>query len=308
MRRPRLPSTFGLSLAATIGTTVSAAIGAGLLATPAQARVASPAPSASVEARAELVCKTSVTGVDSENRLVYYTVRNDLVIERRSSRPLGFRPANLGYLGTDYTSTGSTTRMTATTADGVPRELSVVERDDSRTLQFSATTFGQKNYRPRLFTDAYSYFGYTINHVGVLQRWTLVRLRTGQLSYRYPVTVATNLKNTVAITPASLKSQPSADILYTTTKLGALRLLTVPHERPEDRSFRTLSARGYAGVTELSGSYCNGKDRGVVIGIDPTAGTATWTVVTDVSSPARARSDLKGAIRRQVDWNLHATL
>lgn len=303
MRRPTFASPLGLS--------VIAAVGATLLATPAQARVSEPAgptTGSSVDARAGLVCKTSVTGVDSDNRLVEYTVRNDLVIDRRSSRPLGFRPTNLGYLDADFTSGGATTRLTATAEDGVPRELRVVKRDDTRTLRVSATAFSQKNYRPRLFTDAYSFYAYTINHVGVLQRWTAVRLRTDRLSYRYPVTLATNLKNTVALTPASLRSRPDADILYTTTKFGALRLLTVPHAAPESRSFRTLSRQGYAGVTELSSSYCNGQDRGVVIGIDPTAGTATWTVVTDVSSPGRARSDLKGTIRRQVDWGLHATL
>ena len=265
------------------------------------ARVAEPA-------RAGLGCEMIVTGLDSANRLKEYVVSDGNVGLVRSSKKLGFGLTGLGFISSDTDDGATTVRLAGTGADGVPRQVTVVERGDTRLLRVSAIPFAQKNFKPKLFTDAYGFYAYTINHVGALQRWTLTRLRSGKLSYRDPVTLKTNLKNTLALTTAAYRGKPAADILYTVTRLGALRLLSVPYGTPETASFQTLSARGYAGVTELSSGYCKGKDRGVVAGINPGAGTATWTVVTKLRSPAVAKAYPKGKIRGKVGWRLHAVM
>ncbi len=294
MRRPLPLAALGLSLV----------LGTAGFHTPTQARVIDPERSE----RAGLVCSLAVVGVDGDNRLKEIYVRNRKVMGSTSSKKLGLRLTGLGMIDGETKDGVTTTRLAATSADGVPRQVSIVGTETSKTLRVSAIDFAQQKFKPRLFTDAYGYYAYTINHVGVLQRWTLTRLRSGKLAYRAALTLKTNLKNTVALTTASYRAKPAADILYTTTSLGALRRLTVPYGAPERASFQTLSARGYEGVTELSSGYCNGADRGVVTAIDPVAGTATWTVVTHVTSSGRAKAYPKGRILGAANWKLHAVM
>ena len=291
MRRPLALATLGLSLV--LGTTGFQA--------PAGARMLDPA-------RAGMTCTLAVVGVSGDNRLREYVVKDGKVTLAKSSKKLGFRLTGLGYLSSDTKDGVNTVRLTGTTTDGVPRQVTVVRTATTKVLRVTAIPFAQKNFRPRLFTDAYGYYGYTINHVGVLQRWTLTRRRSGELFYRDPLTLKTNLKGTVALTTAAYRGKPAADILYATTSNGALRVLSAPHDAPELASFKTLAAEGYRGVTELSSGYCTGGDRGVVVGIDPVAGTAVWTVVTNLRFPATAKAYPKGRIRGAANWKLHAVM
>ncbi|MDP2773327.1 MAG: hypothetical protein Q8O61_07185 [Nocardioides sp.] len=291
MRRPLALATLGLSLA----------LSAAGFHAPAPARVIEPA-------RAGMTCGVAVTGVSSDNRLREYIVKDGKVLSAKSSKKLGFRLTGLGYMSSETKDGVNTLRLTGTTTDGVPRQVTVIRKDTTKVLRVSAIPFAQRNFKPRLFTDAYGYYGYTINHVGVLQRWTLTRRRSGELFYRDPLTLKRNLKGTVALTTAAYRAKPAADILFTTTRNGALRVMSAPHDAPELSSFKTLSADGYRGVTELSSGYCTGGDRGVVVGIDPVAGTAAWTVVTKLRFPATAKAHPKGRIRGAANWKLHAVM
>ncbi len=185
MRRPLPLAALGLSLV----------LGTAGFHTPTQARVIDPERSE----RAGLVCSLAVVGVDGDNRLKEIYVRNRKVMGSTSSKKLGLRLTGLGMIDGETKDGVTTTRLAATSADGVPRQVSIVGTETSKTLRVSAIDFAQQKFKPRLFTDAYGYYAYTINHVGVLQRWTLTRLRSGKLAYRAALTLKTNLKNTVAL-------------------------------------------------------------------------------------------------------------
>ena len=75
----------------------------------------------------------------------------------------------------------------------------------------------------------------------------------------------------------------------------------MPIKKPQQEKRRTLLASGYAGVTELSLGYCDGKDDHLaVVAIDPVAGTATWTTVEDAAASPVAT--FRGGITGGKTW------
>lgn len=291
MRRPLTLATLGLTLL----------LGAAGFQAPAGAR-------ADESERGGLTCSLAVVGVDGGNRLKEFYVENGKVTGSRSSTKLGVGLTGLGTYDAESEDGVKTTRLTATTVDGVPRLVKITTTTASKKLRVSSTRFAGKDFTPFLYVDAYGFYAYTINEAGVLTRWTLTRLRSGKLAYREGRVVRKNLKDAVALTTAAYRAKPTADILYVTTESGALKVVSVPYEAPALATFKTLAASGYEGVTELSSGYCNGKNRGVVAALDPVAGTATWTVVTDVTTPATAKAYPKGEITGTADWALHAVM
>jgi hypothetical protein len=253
-------------------------------------------------ARVAPSCGTGVVGQSSDGRILEHFVRNGKHVSTRRSRPLPLDITGLGF----FDGRGKVTRLTATTADGVPRLLTYRATGPSK-LTASTRAFAQRGFRPVLFTDAYAYYAYTVNGAGVLHRWVLVRGADGELRYTRRLRLGGGFGGLTALGTAGLRAKPAADLLYAVTAGGALRLLTVPHARPRARSAKTLLRTGYAGVTELSAGYCEADNQDIVIALDPAAGRATWTLVfglAESSTTARKR----GAVTGKADWALHAVM
>lgn len=292
--RPRARSTL-LTLALT-----SALAGTLAAAAPASAEQALRGPAA----KAGVVCTSGVLGQDGAGHLTQHVVRNGRMVgTRRTGAPLPFEVTALGYVDVR----NGVSRLSATTTDGTPRMIRLTEPARRPTLKVSARRIAPKGLSPALFTDAYGFYAYTVNDAGVLHRWTLTQGRRGALSYARRLRVAGGLQGLTALTNAAYRAAPGADLLYAVTARGALRLLTIPHARPRAMRTKTLKRRGYAGVTELSSGYCNGDDRGTVVALDPVAGTATWTVVSRLTS-GRAVARLQGPVRGRADWRLHGVI
>ncbi|WP_134739041.1 hypothetical protein [Nocardioides sp. 503] len=250
------------------------------------------------------VCTSGVLGQDAAGRLTQHVVRNGrLVGTRRTTAPLPFEITALGYVDVR----DGVSRLSATTADGTPRMLRLTEPKRRTTLKVSARRITPKGLSPALFTDAYGFYAYAVDDAGVLHRGTLTKRRDGTLGYERRRRVARDLQGLTALTTAAYRAAPGADLLYAVTSRGALRLLTIPHAKPRAMRAKTLKRRGYAGVTELSSGFCTGDDRGNVVALDPVAGTATWTVVSRLTS-GRAVARAKGAVRGRADWRLHGVI
>lgn len=255
-------------------------------------------------AKAGSTCTSGVLGQDAAGHLTQHVVRNGrLTGTRRTRAALPFEVTALGYVDVR----NGVSRLSATTAGGTPRLLRLTEPARRPTLKVSARRMSPRGLAPALFTDAYGYYAYSVTDAGVLHRWELTRGARGALGYVRRIRVAGGLKGLTALTTAAYRAAPGADLLYAVTGTGALRLLTVPHARPRALRTTTLARRGYAGVTELSSGFCTGNDRGTVVALDPVAGTATWTVVTRLTS-GRAVARLKGAVRGRADWRLHGVI
>ncbi|WP_193609014.1 hypothetical protein [Nocardioides lijunqiniae] len=293
--RSRARSTL-LSLALT-----SALAGTLAAATPASAEQSLRGGAAS--ARAGQVCTSGVLGQDAAGHLTQHVVRNGRVIgTRRTTAPLPFEITALGYVDVR----DGRARVSATTTNGT-RMIRFTEPRRRPVLKVTARRLAPQRLSPALFTDAYGYYAYTVDDAGVLHRWTLVQRRDGSLAYGRRLRVAGGLQGLTALTTAALRAAPRADLLYAVTARGALRLLTIPHAKPRTMRAKTLKRRGYAGVTELASGFCTGDDRGAVVALDPVAGTATWTVVSRLTS-GRAVARAKGEVRGRADWRLHGVI
>ena len=135
----------------------------------------------------------------------------------------------------------------------------------------------------------------------------MTRFRNGDLRYTDKVTVGggyadlTSLQSSMSFFYRGLERE----YLYATTSTGALKQIAVPLRKPRKEKVRTLKDSGYAGVTELAWSTCNGNDTfASLIAIDPVANTATWTTVRDAITGPRAK--LRGPVSGGADWNLVA--
>ncbi|MCD4525200.1 hypothetical protein [Nocardioides sp. cx-173] len=247
-------------------------------------------------------CGTGVVGQDSSGRILEHFVRNGRQVRTRRGPRLPQRITGLGYVDVR----GKVTRLAATTVGGVPRMLTLRATGRHR-MTASTTPFAQRGFAPVLFTDAYGYFAYSVDRAGVLHRWVLERGRGGEVRYSGRTRLGAGFAGLTALGTAGRRAKPAADLLYAVTAGGALRLLTVPLARPRAHTAQTLLRRGYAGVTELSAGYCVAEGQDVVIALDPSAGKATWTLISGLTTRSPSAHQ-RGAVRGRADWALHAVM
>jgi hypothetical protein len=255
---------------------------------------------------AKLSCPTAVFGVDSTGRLTYDEVKNHKVItSTRSKAKLGFDVTAWGF----YDSTKRTIRFDTVTDSGTPRRVSATVTTKGKIALAGSTKYSQSNFEPRLFADNFGYFAYTVDNRGKLARWSLTRYPDGRTKFAQKVGLGSGYDDLTSLQSSAVYEIKGSlrEVLYGTTAGGALVQLVVPVKKPLSYKKRTLAVTGYAGVTELSWSYCNDKgDYHSLIAVDGDAGTATWTTIKDAAGKPNAT--LHGAVAGGKGWDLVAAI
>lgn len=286
-------ATCGLSLGLSLGLALAPAPPAGSAGVPDQ--------------RARLKCFTGVVGVDGTGHVRADVIRNDKVTTlRRSGEALPFDVTGWGLYDIRDTRQGEIIRLDAVAADGTPRRVTLDVKGKSK-VGVGSSPYDQTGFAPRLFADGFGFYAYTVNDSGKLQRWSLTRFRNGDLRFADKVDVGSGYAGLTALQASTFFTHKGVEreYLYATTVDGALQQIAVPVKKPRKEKVRTLKSSGYAGVTELAWSRCNGNDEYTsLVAIDPTANTATWTTVRN--SVTKPRAKLRGPVTGGADWNLSA--
>lgn len=259
-------------------------------------------PEETAAAKAGLRCAIGVVSADTRGRVRYDSVYNGRVKHvQPSSNRLRFDVDAWG----EYTSVSKNgvrrLTMNAVTAKGVRRVTLTIRA--GKKIALSSTKVVQRNFEPRLFADSYYFYAYTVNDRGQLLRWTLTRFRDGDVRYASKVVVARGFDSFTSLQATALYKLKGVwkEVLYGTTAEGALVQVTVPLNKPTNEKVRYLADTGYAGVTELSWSTCNGDwDHIALAAIDPVTGVGTWTTIKDANG--RAKTRLRGEISGGKGW------
>lgn len=255
---------------------------------------------------AGLNCPTAVFGVDSTGRLTYDEVRNDKVkTSTRSKAKLGFDVTAWGF----HDSSKRTIRFDTVTDSGTPRRVSATLTTAGKIAVAGSTKYAQGSFEPRLFADNDGYYAYTVDRRGKLARWALTRYPDGRTKFAQKVGLGSGYDDLTSLQSSALHQIKGSvrEVLYGTTAEGALVQLVVPVRKPKAYKERTLAATGYAGVTELSWTYCNDKvGHHSLIAVDGVAGTATWSTIKD--APSKPKAVLRGPVTGGKGWDLVAAI
>jgi hypothetical protein len=286
-------------------TTLALAVSTLALAAPASAMPEPDAPGTTDRAR--LVCITGVVGVDAKRRVRYDTVRNGKVVDAtRSNDRLGFRVTGWGLYESVSSDQARQLVLNSVTTRGIPQQVRITLSRKGRITNLGSRKIRNRSFEPKLFADGYGYYAYVVER-GKLLRYSLFRYPDGHFEYGGKLKIDAGFGDltSLQVTTYTQIKGVTKEVLYATTEAGELLQLQVPVKKPGRLKVRTLATTGYAGVTEMSWTLCNGdRDHIGLVAIDPAAGTATWTTVKDPYG--RPRTTFRGEITGGADWNLSA--
>lgn len=280
-----------------------------LAAAPAAQAMRADQVSHTASSRGDLQCYAQVVAVDSDQRLVEAYFHNGRIVETYRSARLPYDPVGMGHFSSKSTDRATTLKIDAITANGTPRILTATLKKSGSQISVSSRPLDQ-HFTPRLFADTFSYRVYTVNDAGVLQRWFLSRYGDGSIRYARGHVIGAGFGSLTALTNyGTLEVNGSLrDVLYATTKSGALKQYFIKVDQPDHLRQKVLKRTGYAGVTGLSTSYCNSTWlRSVVVAVKPASHTATWTTVSHLTDLSRVKASRHGQVTGGGDWDLHAT-
>lgn len=283
---------------------VLALTGSSLLVAPGASAMPTPLePGAAAQAKVR--CSTGLTAVDTEGRVrsqlfLNLRLREDL---KRSGRLRGGVRA-FGFFSSTSRGERNQLQLTAVTASGRP-QLVTLDRTKSTVRVSGVRKFAQRGFTPRIFTDGYSFYAYTVDG-DALKRWTLQRDRQGRIRYADPTRLGSGFGDVTAMTPAGIGTPGGVrtEALYATRADGSLTQIRVPLEgrRPKARTVE-VATTGYAGVTGLAWSICSKPKGGhSLIAVVPGENRASLTAIARVGSKA-PRATLVGDLQGVDDWN-----
>lgn len=263
-------------------------------------------------AAAELDCRAAVIGITPANKLVTRTVQDNKVLQqKRTSSPLPYKVIQLGFLGGAPVEGGWKDTFAAIAKDGRPRALNITDREGSNALKHSSTRMLNQNFAPRLFTTSGGFHVFALDNQNRLQRLTTYRNDSGRLFFdngRVALKRMGGLK-TLSFYKRQKIDGVKTDILYATTKAGALKQIRVPVRRPGNARVLTVKRSGFAHYTGLSLGRCDSDfSKVLVIGISKPRNVARSYVLTRALRPRAANLTDLGRVDKRYDWKLHATL
>ncbi len=103
--------------------------------------------------------------------------------------------------------------------DGVPRQLSVTYPTNSDEINLGTKAYDNSGFSPRLYADGYSFYAYTVNNSGALQRYTLTKNNRGVIRFAHRVTIGNGYGSLTSLQAGSLfgKGRKEKEYLYATT-------------------------------------------------------------------------------------------
>jgi len=275
----------------------------------------SPTASAEIHVRAGLSCATDVLGFTPKQKFRYRSVENNKVlINRRSDNSLPFRPTSATFVkGGKIDETTWRDTFATLNSDGKPRLVQVETHsaDDTMTLTHEKMK-NSSSFPGRLVADSGNpRHEYIVDREGNLERWVIHRTDEGRLSWDDPVLLSRKMGNLTTLTWRSRYEIGGVkkDVLWATTRAGALMQLQVPAAKPKALEVTVVKKHGFRNVTGLSAGDCNRKVvMGSLIMLEPSKNRARWVTIANEAAPRAANVRDRGLVEAELNWRLHATL
>jgi hypothetical protein len=210
-------------------------------------------------ARGGLNCPIGVVGFDSGHHIRSDTFTNGTLDQSRTtSEVLPFDATAFGYFSSAGTEKRNTLQLNVISKDGVPRSV-LLKRTPGSVKVGKVKEYQQSSFTPRLFADGGTFYAYTVNGA-TMRRWVLTRFRNGDVRYAQPTKIAGAMSDLTALQAGSFVKEHGveSELLYAVAGDQLLQIV-VPIAHPKRARVHKLAPSGYAGVTELSWSYCNDK-------------------------------------------------
>lgn len=261
---------------------------------------------------AEPSCRAMVVGLNPANKLLMRLVEDNKVIHKKAtSSPLPYGSIQLGLLAGETIDGGWKNTYAAIAKDGRPRVLTTTDREGSNVIKHSSTRMLNKNFAPRLFTTSGGFQVFALDGRNRLQRLTTYHNDSGRLFFGDDRVVLERMGGlkTLSFYSRQKIDGVKTDILYATTKAGALKQIRVPVRRPGNARVLTVKRSGFAHFTGLSLGRCDSDlSKVLVIGISKPRNVARSYVLTRALRPRAANLTDLGRVDKRYDWKLHATL
>jgi hypothetical protein len=270
------------------------------------ARTAAP----SAAAAAKISCGTQVVGVTNNRTLILRDLNNDAIVgEKTATRALPFKPSSMALAWAKDTQRGYNLGVRTINPHGRPTILTVKAVDGRPHVTYTSDRMLNRSFSPRAFAGSASFYVFTTTR-GVVKRWTSYHNRRGQLFYDDPVVVTKNAPAMATLSYALRKRVDGArsDILWGTTKSGALVQMRVPVTHPDRAKIIVVKRRGFAEVTGLSLSFCGGHAASLsIMAISKSNNNATWYTLKKQFSPRATNLTKHGLAGVGANWRLNAT-
>ena len=277
-------------------------IGAGAAAAPATAATAATAPR----------CLAEVVGLTAGNKFIARRMENGKVLRQKlTATEVPFRAKQMGFFDQATINGGFKTSYIAIASDGRPRVLTIKDLDASRTLSQSSKRMTTSGFVPRLFTKSVAPHAFALDNLNRLQRLVTYRDSSGNLFFGHAQVALKGMGSlkTLSWYNRQMIAGVNTDVLYATTKTGALKQIRIPVRRPGNARVVTIKRTGFAQYSELSLGACN-QDLNIafIIGVDPGHNLARTYVLRNQARPSAANLTANGRVARNYSWKLHAVL
>jgi len=259
-------------------------------------------------ARQARSCSAVVTAIDAQQRVRQLEVQNADIVKDRASAPLKFKGYQQGLVAAKDTDTGTVIWTRVVTRDGRPRTLEIRSKDaDAENLTVDKTPFAMDGFEPALFTTSFSGAEVFSFSGGNLARWTTYRRSNGSgLYFANRIALRSGLKlKTVAYAGRPTINRVKTDVLFATTKGGALLTIHVPVNKPANTKVRVVKRTGFRRYTGLSTATC-GRAFGILF-IDR-GDLAHMYSITHVLNPSAGDVTREYRVGADFGWSLTATV
>jgi hypothetical protein len=263
------------------------------------------------DAAATPSCNTLVSGILPSGRLIERAVHNTRMTDEK--RTSGALPYKVDYMyGYDYQKVygGYVHHYIAHTAGQPARAFLIKEVTGSPSLGLMSQGHYQLSPKGRLFADSGRYYTYGVDPSGNLMRWTRFTDNRHDLWFGSAKRVKSGMGGlrTLSFMFTWVSSAGRKDVLYGTTKSGALVQFQIPWSTPAKPKLTTVKKTGFSSYTGLSLSWCNASGTlGSFIAIDKTHNQARWYTLAGQMSPKAANLVRHPLVAPGTNWRLHAT-
>lgn len=256
-------------------------------------------------------CQASVFGVMTDGKVVRRDVTNTRVDkEWVSPTALPFAVNSMVYLGGETVTGGSVVHVNTFTAKGRPHNVDLGVQDGSTDLTVTPTDTFARSFGPRLVAGSGRYYAYAVDGNGRLKRWTRERDSADHLWFDSSKLVARHMRGlkTLSYSWTYKVNGGWRDVLYGTTKGGALKQFQIPWKKPGKVKITTIKKSGFKAFTGLSLSFCGTNTKYLsIVAIDRVHNRARWYTLPKALTPRGSHLVRRGLVAPGSDWRLHAT-
>lgn len=274
--------------------------------------MASPTGAASAPSQAATDCQARIFGITQQGKFLQRDVAGtDVVEQKATATALSYRPTNTGFFTSTEVTGGLRMKFTTIAPDGRPRILTVTDKFAQQETTHSTSLMLNRNFEPRLFTNSGGYHVFAITNRLEFKRFITYRNDNGRLFFGDPKTIPLGLTGLKTLSFYNRQSigGVATDILYGTTKSGALMQIRVPVKRPANARAITIKQRGFGQYTGLSLGRCGDTAAtAFIVAINANENRANRFILQNQARPSAANLSAARRMDTSYGWVLRATL